>query len=88
MNTRLRQRLSSGETLLGTLVGMPSPEVVEVLAASGYDWLFLDGEHGGVEPAALPGLLRAAGECPFAVGSDALLLGSAARESLARLRGG
>ena len=67
MNGVLRESLRSGERLLGTLVGMPSPAVVEVLAAAGFDWLFLDAEHGGIEIADLPDLLRAAGACPCLV---------------------
>lgn len=46
-----RDRLRSGERLLGTLVQIPRPEVAAALARSGFDWLFLDGEHGGFGPA-------------------------------------
>lgn len=67
MNEHLRTRIRRGDRLLGTLVGMPSPEVVEVLAAAGFDWLFLDTEHGGIETGDLSGLLRAAGDCPCLV---------------------
>lgn len=44
-------RLRAGERLLGTLVQIPRPEVAEALAGQGFDWLFLDGEHGGFGPA-------------------------------------
>lgn len=40
-------RLRAGERLLGALVQIPQPEVVAALARQGFDWLFLDGEHGG-----------------------------------------
>jgi 2-keto-3-deoxy-L-rhamnonate aldolase RhmA len=43
-------RLRSGERLLGTLVQNPHPEVAIRLARQGFDWLFLDGEHGGYGP--------------------------------------
>lgn len=46
-----RDRLRSGERLLGTLVQIPRPEVAAALARQGFDWLFLDGEHGGFGPA-------------------------------------
>jgi len=46
-----RDRLSAGERLLGTLVQIPRPEVAVRLARQGFDWLFLDGEHGGYGPA-------------------------------------
>ena len=44
-------RLRAGERLLGTLVQIPRPEVAVRLARQGFDWLFLDGEHGGFGPA-------------------------------------
>ena len=46
-----RDRLRAGERLLGTLVQIPRPEVALGLAKTGFDWLFLDGEHGGFGPA-------------------------------------
>lgn len=46
-----RDRLHAGERLLGTLVQIPRPEVAARLAGQGFDWLFLDGEHGGFGPA-------------------------------------
>ena len=42
-----RDRLRAGERLLGTLVQIPRPEVAMTLTRQGFDWLFLDGEHGG-----------------------------------------
>ena len=36
------ERLRSKEVLIGTLVSLPSPEVCELLANVGYDWLFID----------------------------------------------
>jgi 2-keto-3-deoxy-L-rhamnonate aldolase RhmA len=46
-----RDRLRAGERLRGTLVQIPRPEVALRLARQGFDWLFLDGEHGGFGPA-------------------------------------
>ena len=43
-----RQRLRQNELLLGTMLTLPSPEVAEIIAACGYDWLFMDGEHGNL----------------------------------------
>jgi 2-keto-3-deoxy-L-rhamnonate aldolase RhmA len=40
--TRLRKR----QLLLGTMLTLPSPEVAEMVSKCGFDWLFLDGEHG------------------------------------------
>jgi 2-dehydro-3-deoxyglucarate aldolase/4-hydroxy-2-oxoheptanedioate aldolase len=42
----LRARLRKCERLIGTIVSMPSPEIAELLVLSGFDWLFVDMEHG------------------------------------------
>lgn len=60
-----RDRLRAGERLLGTLVQIPRPEVALRLAGQGFDWLFLDGEHGGFGPAETSRTLAALkGEVP------------------------
>jgi 2-keto-3-deoxy-L-rhamnonate aldolase RhmA len=80
-------RLRAGERLLGTLVQIPRPEVAQVLARQGFDWLFLDGEHGGFGPAeasrtlaaldgAVPCLLRVPSQ-ERAVLADAASVGAA-----------
>ncbi|NKB35635.1 MAG: 2,4-dihydroxyhept-2-ene-1,7-dioic acid aldolase [Gammaproteobacteria bacterium] len=58
------QRIRDAELMLGTVVGIGSSEISELLAACGYDWLFIDAEHGGFDPyGALP-LIQGAGSCP------------------------
>ena len=52
-------RLRSGDRLLGTLVQDPDPAVAQGLARQGFDWLFLDGEHGGYGPAEAAATLAA-----------------------------
>jgi 4-hydroxy-2-oxoheptanedioate aldolase len=42
----LRSRALAGEKLLGGLLRMPSEELVEMAAVSGFDFLVLDCEHG------------------------------------------
>jgi 2-keto-3-deoxy-L-rhamnonate aldolase RhmA len=54
-----RARLKRGDKLLGTMVTLPSPPAAEVLASLGFDWLFVDGEHGPLETAELLGILTA-----------------------------
>ena len=44
-----RKRLKAGETLLGSMVTLPVAAVAEILADVGFDWLFIDGEHGPLE---------------------------------------
>ncbi len=41
----VRSLIRSREKLIGTLVTIPSPEIVEILMDCGVDWLFLDLEH-------------------------------------------
>ena len=66
-NQRLRQRLLAKETLIGTLISIPSTEIVELLSLTGFDWLFLDAEHGAFGPSEIISLLQAAHDCPCLV---------------------
>ncbi len=61
MNDSFRDRLRHGEPLLGTLLSLPSPEIAELLAQCGFDWLFLDMEHGLLDFAAVQRMVQAAG---------------------------
>jgi 4-hydroxy-2-oxoheptanedioate aldolase len=66
---RLREALAARKVLFGTWVQTPSPEVVEILGWSGWDFVILDMEHGPYGPEGLPNLIRAAeaaGTTPFA----------------------
>ncbi len=45
-NTGFAARLRAGELLRGTMLTLPSPEVADMVSRCGFDWLFLDGEHG------------------------------------------
>ncbi|RWR01767.1 alpha-dehydro-beta-deoxy-D-glucarate aldolase [[Pantoea] beijingensis] len=42
---RFRQRLLSGETLIGSWCALANPITTEILGLAGFDWLVLDGEH-------------------------------------------
>lgn len=44
--SRFAARLKQRELLLGTMLTLPSPEIAEMISKCGFDWLFLDGEHG------------------------------------------
>jgi 2-keto-3-deoxy-L-rhamnonate aldolase RhmA len=67
MHSDLRARLLRGDMLLGTLLSLPSPEIAELLGEVGFDWLFVDGEHGPFDAAELVAMLRAAGSTPCLV---------------------
>jgi 4-hydroxy-2-oxoheptanedioate aldolase len=49
----LKARRAAGKPAIGLRVSMPSVHVTQVLAATGFDWLFFDMEHGpiGIESA-------------------------------------
>ena len=50
MSASFRDRLLRGDRLLGTLLGLPSPELAEIASDAGFDWVFLDMEHGALDP--------------------------------------
>ena len=58
----LRQKLARGEPVIGPLLQeLPaSPDLVEFLGAAGFDYVIVDGEHGGVSVELCRELVRAA----------------------------
>jgi 2-dehydro-3-deoxyglucarate aldolase/4-hydroxy-2-oxoheptanedioate aldolase len=48
MPASLKDALRQTEPLIGTLLTTASAEVAEVLALAGFDWLFIDLEHGSL----------------------------------------
>jgi 2-dehydro-3-deoxyglucarate aldolase len=61
MSHHFRERLNSGELLIGTIVSLASPEVAELLAGVGFDWLFIDAEHSALDPIQAQRLMQGAG---------------------------
>ena len=55
-----RARLLRGERLMGTMLTLTSPAVAEILGAVGFDWFFVDAEHGPYETPDLMAILQAA----------------------------
>ncbi len=55
-------RLRLGEPRLGTLLTIPDPSLALPVAMAGYDWLFLDGEHGAFTPGNIAPVVEAVGE--------------------------
>lgn len=65
----IRSRLKRGQAVVGTWLQLPSPDVAEIIGASGYDWAAVDLEHGAFTRSELPGIFRAlelGGTEPFA----------------------
>jgi len=59
MSAGFRERLLRGDRLIGTLLSLPSPELAEIASNAGFDWLFLDMEHGGLEAADVRHMVQA-----------------------------
>ena len=64
MHAAFKKRLTAGERLTGTILTLPAPELAEIAAGAGFDWLFLDMEHGLLDIAGAQRMVQAAGACP------------------------
>jgi hypothetical protein len=42
----MKEKLRAGQPAFGVSVMIPSPQIVEMIAAAGFDWVLLDCEHG------------------------------------------
>lgn len=60
VHNRLKEKLAGGQTALGCIHLIPSPDVTELLALSGFDYIFIDHEHGVGGLSDLQNQLRAA----------------------------
>ncbi|UCG24066.1 MAG: 2,4-dihydroxyhept-2-ene-1,7-dioic acid aldolase [Chloroflexota bacterium] len=61
MKHSFRSRIAAGELLVGTMVTLNSPEVSELLAKVGFDWLFIDAEHSPLGPPEVQRIMQGAG---------------------------
>ena len=62
---RLRALWAEGRCALGAIATIPSAQVVQVLAASGLDFLLIDMEHGPVGPAEAHAMFAATAGTPL-----------------------
>lgn len=60
--TDFRRRLLARERLHGTLLSLANADLSDVVASRGFDWLFLDTEHGAFDAHAIRAHLRAVGD--------------------------
>jgi 2-dehydro-3-deoxyglucarate aldolase/4-hydroxy-2-oxoheptanedioate aldolase len=67
MKTTFQDRLREQRPLVGTLLTTGSREIAEVIQIAGYDWVFIDTEHGMMEPSDVQGLLQALSSGPPAL---------------------
>jgi 2-keto-3-deoxy-L-rhamnonate aldolase RhmA len=65
MTISFKKKLAEGRPLIGTIMTLPSPEIAEVCADAGFDWLFVDMEHGLLGLADVQRIVQAVGgRCP------------------------
>ena len=55
-----KAKLKRGEAIIGTLLGFTSPQLVEIAGRAGFDFLFIDCEHGAIGLDECENLVRAA----------------------------
>jgi len=60
--TGLKQKLRAKETAFGMFINYPSPDLVEMAGLMGFDWVFIDTEHGPMGLETCSHMVRAA-EC-------------------------
>lgn len=44
----MKEKIARGEAVLGASIMFPSPQLVEMLAYAGFDWVLIDCEHGSI----------------------------------------
>ncbi|NQU17128.1 MAG: aldolase [Candidatus Saganbacteria bacterium] len=59
-NNRLKEKIKNGETVLGTWCILPSPSVINVIAAARLDFVIIDMEHGPIGFETAEDMVRAA----------------------------
>ncbi|WP_157951424.1 HpcH/HpaI aldolase family protein [Rhodococcus opacus] len=66
---RITRKLREGQRVYGVAIQIPSPELVEISGAAGYDYAWIDAEHGAFSLSEVRDLIRAAD----AVGMDSIV---------------
>lgn len=55
----VREKLRAGQPTIGCFLGLESPNVAELLANAGFDWLIVETEHNGLDSAEIEHMLMA-----------------------------
>jgi 2-keto-3-deoxy-L-rhamnonate aldolase RhmA len=67
MDDTFKKRLKGSDALIGSIITIPSPEVGEIFARAGFDWLFVDLEHSTLSVREAQTILQAASPTPCIV---------------------
>ncbi len=62
METNFIDKINNPSPAIGTIVTLETPDVAEMLSLCGFDWLFIDMEHGNLSPATTQRIIQAIGE--------------------------
>ena len=57
LDASLRIKIKAGELTLGSWITIGHPNVTEILANAGFDWLVIDIEHNPIDPAMVQTLI-------------------------------
>ncbi len=57
---RIRTQLAKGKPAIGASLNINSPHLVELAGSLGFDWVFIDCEHGAMSESETEGMIRAA----------------------------
>lgn len=56
---KVREKLRAGQPSIGCFLGLGSPNVAELMAHAGFEWLVIETEHNGLDSAEIEHMLRA-----------------------------
>ncbi|MFZ5945779.1 MAG: HpcH/HpaI aldolase family protein [Bacillota bacterium] len=59
MNNKIKKKLQAGEVVVGSILSVNSPDVAEVLSLAGFEFVFIDMEHGSMGVESITNLIRA-----------------------------
>ena len=62
LRNEVREKLLAGRPVLGAMLGLGSPNVAELMAMAGYDFLIIETEHNGLDSAEVEHMLMAIGQ--------------------------
>ena len=71
---KMKAKIQAGQPALGVSVMFPSPQIVEMIGALGFDWVLIDCEHGTIDVESVELMVMAA---------EGLLRGNAAPDERA-----